>query len=500
MAPIKRNLTYIQQIAISFMTLMAASALALPQYYEKVHHRPSALEKMEDEDAQYHDAIDSGDVEIVTDESLLAPFNPLQPYYRRTHLNSGVYIGAGAGMEAGDIRFSTESYSTSIGTEGPLARLFAGYQWFFKDKGGFVSAELAADYTAAKNDDVYREETDAQWRQKNRRLYAGEVALLFGHRLPSEDAMWLRLGGSAIQLHHDAFLSGADYVVEDFDKWMLGYAVELGFEAYLTDQWFLRLSHGYRYYPQHTFELVDYEQSGLSGFIGFTPSDYQARFSLGYHFTPHRGYKYFASTVPVSGIYVGLHAGSDRLVAKASHTHQLNDKYEFTTSNASWAGGVFGGYFHALGEKKGGFFGSLGVGIEGLVQFSTKGVDYQYLNTLRTLESWNISGLLSYRLVNNNQIYLKAGAGYAMVRAPWAPLGTENPKLTQGVEWTKSLPAFTAALGYETLVTKHIAIRSEVETSILDHFDLLEGEYEDAYMTRVYAYRLGMSYRFGGGK
>ena len=135
-----------------------------------------------------------------------------------------------------------------------------------------------------------------------------------------------------------------------------------------------------------------------------------------------------------------------------------------------------------------------------MVRFSSKGVVYQYLDLLRTLGSWNINGLLSYRMVNSNQIYLKAGAGYAMVRSPWAALGTENPKLTQGVAWTKSLPAFTAALGYETLVTKHIAIRSEVETSILDHCDLLEGEYEDAYMTRVYAYRLGMSYRFGGGK
>ncbi len=496
----KQWIRFAQRGSVSLLLIWVSSSLmAQPHYYDYIHQKPQPLTKMDEEEAHYRDAIDSGMVEVITNDMNHLIFNRMQPFYRRQSFDPGIYVGLGLGSEAGDIRFSTKNYSVSFGTEGGLARVFAGYKWFYKKSGWFVSGELAGDYTSAKNEDSFRSQDDEKWRQKNRRLYAGDVSLLLGHRLPSQDDAWLRLGGTFTRLNHDAYLSGADFVVADFDKWMAGYTVELGMEAYLGEHMFLRFAQGYRYYPQHTFKLIDYEQSGETGSMGFAPSDYQARLGLGYHFSENKAYKYFASTVPMRGPYLGAHFGSDRVVSQSTHVDDTFEKYVFTSSNASMLAGIYGGYFFPMSEFFSGFMGQFGLGLEGMGQMSSQGQDYQFLNTLRTIEAWHVAAMLSYQLVNNNHLYLKAGWGYMTLRSPFAPSDSGekiNPKEFQGVAWNKNLPTWVGAFGYESMVSRHVAVRSEIDVSLPKKTEFTNGRLHDEYKSHVYAYKLGVSYRF----
>ncbi len=474
---------------------VVSSVSALDNYYDTKKKKSDYLVQMEKKDQLYREAVKEGGVTILPEDFGEENQNSMQPRYLRVAYNHGFYMGAGAGGEVGQVKFTTEKYSVNYGTDGLLAKVFAGYQWFYK-KNLFVSAEIAGDFTTAKNEDVLKLDAEDQWRQKNGRLYGGDASLIFGSRLPSEDVAWFKFGLAAMIFEHDANKSGENYSGQDFSKPQLGYAVGLGFESYVSPRFFVRLVHDYHYYPKHIHILGNYEGTGQAGDVGYTPTDEQSWLGLGYHFTENKSFKHYASSISMKGLYLGGMFGTNNLIMQSYHYNSDVLVYDFKTNNTSLSAGAYGGYFYPLANMKQQMLKPLGVGLDVFVRTNTPGEDYQAQNTVRSFETFGGALMLSYQLANNNHYYFRIGGTHSHYLTARPQTEMDHPKLKNGINIDLRLPAMQLGLGYETMISKRIALRSE---STVD-FRLAHTHTNDAlkyeYTPRVYTYVLGISYRF----
>ena len=445
-----------QRVLLLSLLAMASSSYAVT-YYDKSATASQASEQAQQDGLRYLQAIDRDEVNPVP----VIVGNPvksnMQPSYRVRQADQGFYTLLMAGFDGADLRVSEGSSVRSYGAGAGALSLTGAYKHHAHEKffyGGEFSLLASSFLSETKDEDV------ATNRVKVSAYGGASLGAMIGTELPSFDQVQLGIGLSMRRIHFDPVESAANFLGPKSQKVRYGFNAHLDYDAPLGALWFLRHSLGYHYYPQYSENISNFESNGASVTMGYTFTSLTGMIGLGYNMFENKAAKYYYSSIKPAGFYVGGLLGADQLVTTMTTKSDSSTTFSSASLNQSELISVLGGYTYGLGQRWESMRRWFASG-ELELSVSSPGRSVNDMNSARTLESMGVAAVVGYELINNNQYYLKLGSGYTHVSTARTRVGTGDNKLMLGYAVKKRKTPVNAALGYQAMLSKNLALKSE---------------------------------------
>lgn len=463
-------------------------------YYDKKLSTSDTVKSSEEDYRTYKVAVDRDEVRVVVSHKGEPVNSSMQPNLRIKDDTHGFYVLASMGSDGADLRISEGKTIRSYANLAATLALEGGYKHSFNEH-LFYGGALQLVLSSYSSDHKLLENKLSAYRIKANSHGAINLEGFFGGYLPSFDSAQLGLAFSMRHVSHEPADTAFKHLGPKTSTFRYGFGADLSLDAPVTPHWFTRLSTAYYYYPQTSSRVDNFEGEGKAVNVGYTFSSLNATLGLGYLLTENKAFKYFYSSMDPKGFYAGTSLGVDQLYVHKTEKKSGSEIKKSSGMNQSEVLAVTGGYAYSLGKRFPSFH-SWTVSGEFDLAISTPGRSVNDMNTARTVESIYFDALLGYKLYNNNQYYLKFGSGYTHIKTAKTRSKTGDPKLTLGYGTSNRKTPFNAGVGYQTMVSSHIGVRSEFSYGLLGTQKQEKSSFE--YGFSHYTASLGAVYFFKG--
>lgn len=450
------------------LPLLLVSSLVMAgenHYYDKKIRSTDRLKSAQESLTTYQKAVDLDEVSVIPQWVGETVKSVMQPNHHKHHDASSFYGAAFLGLDGADLRISDGNMTRSYSKIAGIAGLEGGYRhfvhrhWFV---GGAVQLGASSFFTRSR----LLEENMLKYQLKVQSMGLAGLGFIFGGTLPSFDTAQSGLSFSMRHISQKSTAASLKYVGPSASTARYGVSSYISFDAPVASHWFTRFSTRYSHFPQASKLVTDYNGSGESQKLGYTFSALNLSLGLGYQLRENKAFKYFYSALNPKGFYTGARVGLDQLHISMTEKQGKDEIKALSSLNQSELLSIVAGYSYPLKSR----YPSMRrwfVSGEFDLSLSTPGRSVNDMNSARTLESLLVNSIVGYQLYNNNQYYLKLGSGFTHIKTAKTRLSQGDPKLTLGQRLSKRKTPLHTGLGYQTMVTPKVAVRSEFSYAMI---------------------------------
>ncbi|MBX9706228.1 MAG: porin family protein [Gammaproteobacteria bacterium] len=397
--------------------------------------------------------------------------------------NSGFYVGVDGGRDAGAIKTTEGSITSSYldyanNADGFLWGASTGYNFFLTQR--FVlGAEL---FWNRSNASVGWSHPNPAGKRDMEISSTIGASILPGWQLDSNNRLYARLGW--IQGQFDEQSNDASIYGPNFDnKRSEGIQLGLGYLVNFANQWDLRME-----YDHNDYRAI--KQSGSDQEYTYKPEF--DRYTLGVDYNFDSAQIKFADSVllPISGWYAGVDAGRDDVNMNLLSTDNGATLMQVERSLRGYLGGLHVGYDWQVAQHC-----LLGVEAFGSVnssydEFYSTGYGVQSLAKLREEKSFGASVLPGYQLNQANLVYARIG----YIESKFSETGAAGGLV--GGDFSTHKPGLQLGLGYQVALTNAWSVFGEYDYADYAEIHTTADGDNYNYDPEDNQYKFGVNYHF----